>query len=190
MIKNSFTLIELLVTVFIIVLLTAASVPMMRQFQRRAELKSTALEIKSEILEAKNYSLAPRLMGTSISSYAVVFYGSAYLDAAKRNSYEIKECQGLIDGDGKCDPSKLVTLFSSSKKLPGSIVFDVFDWANNATDTAEINFAVEKQGEIVTSFTTPSNLATVKLNKTSEKYWQVVVTKATGNIRVCEQDSC
>src|SRR5215212_6106389 len=96
--KKAFTLLEVLVSVFIITLLTAVSLPRLREFQVRKQLELTALEVKSAILETKNYALAPRNVtpgaGRKIRSYAIKICGPSESSfCSPRNSYQILECR-------------------------------------------------------------------------------------------------
>lgn len=71
---RGFTLIELLVTIGIIVLLLAVGIPAFRGFGSRNELDFAAQNIKSAVVDAQNYSLAPRLeKPTNIDIYSVSF---------------------------------------------------------------------------------------------------------------------
>lgn len=71
--SKSFTLIELLITIFIIVFLLVLSIPLLRQFRQRTDLKMAALEIQSTILEAKSYAMAPPKEAKGIQSYSFKF---------------------------------------------------------------------------------------------------------------------
>uniref|UniRef100_A0A7V3J976 Prepilin-type N-terminal cleavage/methylation domain-containing protein n=1 Tax=candidate division CPR3 bacterium TaxID=2268181 RepID=A0A7V3J976_UNCC3 len=179
-----FTLIELLVTLFIITILTGASIPLIRQYQRTNELKLTAYEIRSAILEAKNYALAPRVSGTQIDSYAIVFYGEDYTDTSKRNSYEIFECQNPSVADSPtCEGGTKVLVVGSTRRLPKDVQFGGFNWNDNSTSSAELRFSVTKQGEIITTF--PSGVSTAHINITrGAETFTVEVSKATGAINV------
>jgi len=180
----SFTLIELLVTVFIIALLSTASIPAIRQFQRRADLKMTANEIRSAVLEAKNYSLAPRTGGTKIQSYSIVFYGPGYTNLAdtppdrRKNAYEIVE-------NREADTAEIP---GSLKKLPQKTDFlTPFDWDTDQADNkAEIRFGVVKQGAIINEWGTVTE-AQIKIKRGTEKCWRVKVIRATGGIFIEEQ---
>jgi len=184
-----FTLIELLVTLFIITILTGASIPLLRQYQRTNELKLTAYEIRSAILEAKNYALAPRASGTQIDSYAIVFYGRDYGtlpdEQAKRNSYEIFECQNPSVADSPtCEGGTKVLVVGSTRRLPKDVQFGGFNWDGGFTSSAELRFSVTKQGEIITTFN-PSTVSTAQINITrGAETFTVEVSKATGVINV------
>ena len=179
-----FTLIELLVTLFIITVLTGASVPLLRQYQRTNELKLTAYDIRSAILEAKNYTLAPRASGTQIDSYAIVFYGKDYTDESKRNSYEILECQGSKPDSPTCEGGTKVLVVGSTRRLPKDVQFGAFNWNNNSTSSAELRFSVTKQGEIITTFN-PSTVSPAQIIiKRGTETFTVEVGKVTGVINV------
>lgn len=58
--SRGFTLIELLVTIGIIVLILAVGTPAFRGFGLRNELDFAAQNIKGAVIDAQNYTLAPR----------------------------------------------------------------------------------------------------------------------------------
>lgn len=197
--SHSFTLIELLVTLFIITILAAASIPMIRNFQQTSELKTVAYDIKSAILETKNYALAPRnvsVSGQQIWSYAVVFYGPSYSDTSKQNSYEITECQGAADpNDSEDCPTGGTETMISSEKLPKGVVFvsysstdpNVFDWDMNNDNRGTIRFSVPEQGKIVNQFRLTGYhsgfAADIAIKRQNDKFI-VVVDKIPGTIHV------
>lgn len=166
---KSFTLIELLITIFIITLLVSVGIPAFRKFERRTDLKMTALDIKSTILETKNYALAPKTDGTKINSYGIVFEGP--------NKYLIKEY-----GEG-------TPRIISTATLPKNIQFYTTDWSGGVSP--EIKFGVVEQGKITN--TTEPNYPTnslIKIIKSPETPWLIKINQTTGEIIVCEEGKC
>ncbi|MDO8513161.1 MAG: prepilin-type N-terminal cleavage/methylation domain-containing protein [bacterium] len=70
--KFGFTLIELMITISIMGILTVVMIPAIRSFDRRNKVTSAAEQLKSAILEARNYSMSPRFSDTNIDRYSVM----------------------------------------------------------------------------------------------------------------------
>lgn len=169
--KKGLTLIELIVTVAIITLLTGFSIPALNLARNRYQLRMTAFEIQSSILETKNYALAPRTAGTNINSYAIYFYGPTYIDSTKQGTYEIFERQGNTD----------VLVFGSTKNLPDPLQFEKF--GDGANDRLIIRYSVESQGEIIEPATGSEIEIKIKNTRTSTE-GVIKVIRATGAVNV------
>lgn len=130
---NGFTLIELVIAVFLITLLAGISVPAVYRFQREASLKTSANEIKSAVLQARNFAMAPRVYPKNadgsgmnqIESYAFS------CDVATRE-YKIME---------KPTSGAEIEVRGTSRNLPENIEFSAASCASN------IYFSVAEHGK-------------------------------------------
>ena len=197
--KKAFTLLEVLVSVFIIVLLTAVSLPRLREFQVRNQLQLTALEVKSAILETKNYALAPRNVTPGgerkIRSYAIKICGVQNSFCPSANSYQILECQtkepptdarSCMSGTIYGLPDSEEVSVSLWQKLPQNISFsNINQWLGFGI----LRFSVEEQGKLVydSGFDGSSDSeAMIKLTQGNNIY-AIHLIKATGAAYVTKE---
>ena len=189
--KKSFTLIELLLTLLIVVMLTAASLPVIRKFQRSADVKVVANEIKSAVLQAQNYSLAPRVGTAGINSYSVVFNVADNQYCIIENydpTSTPKTClNDAVSGTFRTLPQNAQFVADASSTPPS------FQWDKNylsppppaTTAPAIITFLVTNQGRIAqTNWVAGESAAVIKVvnNIDHNEAWNVSVNKVTGAV--------
>jgi len=73
LLKTGFTLIELLVTVGIIILLMAAAIPSYNRYGAQNELYQVTQTVRTAILTAKNYAVAPSSEKSNLEYYSISF---------------------------------------------------------------------------------------------------------------------
>jgi len=190
-VSRALTLIELLVTLFIVGLLTAASVPLIRQLEKRDQLRMAAEDIRSAILEAKSYALAPQVGKSKIDSYAIFFYGADYQDSNKRHAYEILECSNPSQPDSPdCKGGTETSVVNSFHKLPKDVKFGEFNWNSNSIKEAQLRFSVAQQGEIINNFvgtmaaSSPDRAKIIIFRFGSGEKLTIEVMKETGAISI------
>ena len=196
--KKAFTLLEVLVSIFIIVLLTAVSLPRLREFQVRNQLQLTALEVKSAILETKNYALAPRNVTPGderkIRSYAIKICGAQSDFCPSANNYQILECQAQEPSSaGVCASGSIIgppyseeVPVSPVQKLPQNINFaNINQWQGFGI----LRFSVEEQGKLIydSGFNDSSaSEVIIKLTQGNNIY-AIHLIKATGAVYVTKE---
>lgn len=69
--ERAFTIIELMITISLITLLTVALLPAMRSYDKRNKLVVASEQLKSDIMETRNFALAPRSEDTGVDKYVL-----------------------------------------------------------------------------------------------------------------------
>lgn len=105
--KFGFTLVELMVTISIISIMTIVMIPALRSFDKRNKVMSGAEQMKSAILEARNFSMSPRFSDSNIDRYAIKIPN---INMANQIEYEL----GYLDNDGGWQ-------VISSRRLPSKV---------------------------------------------------------------------
>lgn len=91
--KAGFTLIEVVVSTGIIVMMLAIGLPAYAQFQKHQNVTLAAEGVRDAILEAYNYSLAPRAADSDTTGKpaGADYYRILFLDTASPQQYVIQE---------------------------------------------------------------------------------------------------
>ncbi len=186
--KRGFTLIELVITVGILALLSSMTLPSLRKYQRQMDAKVAAQELRTSILQAQSYALAPRVSYTGktpISNYVL------YLDrSVLPHTYKIMENYGVVDAGGA---SLQAEVPGTKHILPENLSFDSFGWVNPASSQAAIVFSTAgsvgrgKIDYVASKWTTDANaVITIENSIDSSANWQVTINKITGVLDVSQ----
>ena len=181
--KRGFTLLEIIISVFIIALLAGVTLPAVRKYQRAADTKTAAYEVRSEIMQAKNYALAPGTTKNNlINNYAV------YFDLTNRQ-YRIIENYGIT--------GKAQDIPGTTQTLPDNLAFEMkTDWRIDKSKTFAIivfltgqNVAIGMDnGDVSTMYywnpTILSGEIKIKNTVDTSEYWIVKIYRDSGLVEV------
>lgn len=162
--NKGFTLIELLITISIMTVLLVVAIPSYSKYGKYNELTQVAQTIKSGILTAKNYTLAPPVTKTQgAESYKIVF-------GSNPANYKIIE-----DGTG-----------ASTTPLD-SATFKDYTLSFDPAGISNIVFSIADKGKIV-SPTIPSGIITLTSNKISgsDNQIKIKIYTLTGQVEIIQ----
>jgi prepilin-type N-terminal cleavage/methylation domain-containing protein len=149
--RTGFTLIEVIVSVGIIVMMLAISLPAFLEFQKRQNLSLAAESIRDAMLEAYNYSLAPRAAdGTSLGKQAGTDLYRISFSLATPQQYFVEEQTFNGSGTPPNAPSTAQWAMKlRSALLPAGVVYCSFTPSTLSAADAGIAYSISKGGRIV-----------------------------------------
>lgn len=149
--RTGFTLIEVIASVGIIVMMLAISLPAFLEFQKRQNLNLAAESIRDAILEAYNYSLAPRAAdGTGIGKQAGTDFYRISFDVASPQRYFVEEQTHSGNGAPPTTPSTAQwDMKLRTAQLPVGVTYCSFSPLTLSATDAGIVYSISKGGRIV-----------------------------------------
>jgi len=178
--RGGFTLIELLLTMGIMVLLLAVAIPSFNNYGRYNELYQMAQSIKSEILETKNYALAPstsrKVPGGDI--YKIVFY------SGNNGRYTVCEEPITIIDSGQCALGSEM----NNAAMGSDYTLNIINPPVLTGIPLEIKYSILQSGKITIVPILSSGNAMIRLisNRISDtrNYVDITINSQTGNIEI------
>jgi prepilin-type N-terminal cleavage/methylation domain-containing protein len=146
--RSGFTLIEVIVSTGIIVVMLAIGLPAFSSFQKHQNVTLAAESVRDAILEAYNYSLAPRAANADTAGKVAGadYYRVVFLDAATPQGYEVQESASARGVEPRASDWTTVLRKSS---LPAGVVYCGFTPSSVPGSAAGIIYSISKGGAIV-----------------------------------------
>lgn len=188
--KNGFTLIELAIVLSLIMILTAIAAPSLRTFATSRQLKSSASEIRSLLMFARDVSI------TENTNYLVLFdLDEQRYWLASRDNFDIEDMSASLatnrsqstssttssSEDEEFSLSRTSNLLGIPKEPKNGIQIAMISVMHGSSEPNQVTTGTDYVGFTPTG---TAEEATIYLANSNESVMSISVDQATGHVRV------